>query len=73
MEAGNNYVLTLDSETHLSYVAQGGYAFITDSTLALRQVAETCDLAILQEQFWPLMYAMGTHNNSAYRPVISQV
>ena len=73
LDSGKSFVLSPKASIHLDHVIRGGYAFVTDITWALQQASKTCDLTILEEQFWPMMFAMGTQNNSAYKPVLTSV
>ena len=58
---------------HLDYVDKGGYAYFIDATAANIRMGTSCDLRLFTDNMFPLQYAAGLQNNSAYRNEISQM
>ena len=51
---------------------EGGCTYFADITLFELEIAKNCDLAIMKEKFAPLLYAIGTQNNSVYIDLFSE-
>ncbi len=64
--------LSTDQEEHFQMVHQGGYAYLTDETTLDVEMAKSCNLTSMQEQIFPMHYAFGFQNNSAYAEIFSQ-
>ncbi len=47
------------------------YAWIGDKTAIEREMSKYCDVDMIREEFIPMSYSLGLHNNSAYNSFIS--
>ena len=68
---GTPALATAHSE-HMEMVNQGGYTYIVDITTLELEAAEDCNLAIMKEKFAPLLYSVGTQNNSVYKDLFTE-
>ena len=71
-ESDGTPTLSPDHSQHLDMVKEGGYTYFADITTFELEVAKNCDLAIMKEKFAPLLYAIGTQNNSVYIDMFSE-
>ena len=53
-------------------VNSGKYAYINDKTVLEGELTKHCHLGIIKEEFLPMEYGMGAHNNSAYTDMFSK-
>ena len=65
-------VLSPNHNDHLDLVEKGGYVYFADQTTIDFIVAENCNLAIMKEKFAPLLYGVGTQNNSVFKDLFSE-
>ncbi|KAH9512846.1 hypothetical protein Btru_036742 [Bulinus truncatus] len=65
-------VLSLDINVHFSKVQQGRYLYIGDKSVADFWVERQCDLVKIKENFFPVEYAVGLVNDSAYTKLFSE-
>lgn len=58
---------------HIFYktVFPDNYAVVLDVTQILMEQAKSCDVAIMEEYFFPYLYSVGLQNNSVYNNAIS--
>ncbi len=66
-----NAVLSFNSKIY--FFAADNYALILDKTSIMMQQQKSCDYAIMEEVFYPHVFALSMQNNSAYIDVISDV
>ena len=52
-------------------VYEGNYAYVTDLTSVYGEMAKHCDIARMDETFYPSQYACGAQKNSAYTAPVS--
>ncbi len=52
-------------------VINGGYAYITPLITAEVEMAKSCEMSLVKEQFFPQYFAFGLQNNSAYNELFS--
>ncbi|XP_046342594.1 glutamate receptor 4-like isoform X1 [Haliotis rufescens] len=65
-------VLSLNPLDHYNKVKEGSYGYIADRSMMERWMAESCDLQMIKENFFPLQYAIALPNNSAYVSIFSE-
>ncbi|XP_067682011.1 glutamate receptor-like isoform X1 [Haliotis asinina] len=65
-------VLSRDPKDHYNKVKAGSYGYIADRSMMERWMAESCDLQMIKENFFPLQYAIALPNNSAYVSIFSE-
>ena len=64
--------LATSHSDHIEMVKQGGYTYLVDITTLEVEAARDCNLAIMKEKFAPLLYGVGTQNNSVYKDLFTE-
>ena len=73
LSEGDTSVLVQSGDDPLDFVLGGDYAYISDSTSVEGYMSENCELAVLQEKFFPTYYAFAVQNNSVYRQIFDEM
>ncbi|XP_046564372.1 glutamate receptor ionotropic, kainate glr-3-like [Haliotis rubra] len=70
--ASDPSVLSVDLNVHLDKVNTGHYAFITNTLTLKNWKVKNCDLRMLSDTFYPLMFAMVLPKNSSLTDILSK-
>ncbi|XP_067682733.1 probable glutamate receptor [Haliotis asinina] len=70
--ASDPSVLSVDLNVHLEKVNAGHYAFITNTLTLKNWKVKNCDLLMLSDTFYPLMFAMVLSQNSSVTNILSK-
>ena len=66
-------ILSANHTKQVQRVAAGNYGYLSDvSAVTLLRSDLTCNVTNIAERFWPLHYAIGLQNNSAYQAVFDR-
>ena len=65
-------VLSSNYSKHVEMVEKGHYTNLADITSFELEVEKNCDLAIMKEKLAPMVYGVGTQNNSVYTEMFSE-
>ncbi len=66
-------ILSGSSADHIKMVEAGTHAYLTDVTVSQLEISRNCELKTMDEKFYPMQYAMGVQNNSAYKHIFSEL